>query len=74
MKLIYRVAHISLVLCLSTLLVYSVYYAFAILAEDRRPHVPIPKEDAGPRKPSPQDIVSLLNITSHRSINEELRY
>lgn len=64
MKPIYRIAHVSLVLCLSALLVYSVYYAFAILLEDRRPHLPPPKEDVGPRKPSPQDMVSCLSMTT----------
>ncbi|USP74963.1 hypothetical protein yc1106_02237 [Curvularia clavata] len=61
MKLIYRVAHISLILVLSTLLLYSIYYAFAILIEDRRPHLPPPQEDVGPRKPSPQDIAKSMN-------------
>lgn len=62
MKLIYRVAHILLVVTLSSLLVYSIYYAFAILNQDRRPHLPPPKEDVGPRKPSPQEIVSCLDM------------
>ncbi|EOA84575.1 uncharacterized protein SETTUDRAFT_20113 [Exserohilum turcica Et28A] len=62
MKLIYRVAHISLVVCLSALLIYSVYYAFALLIEDRRPHLPpVDEEPAGPRKPSPQDTARFMN-------------
>lgn len=62
MRLLFRVAHCSLVLTLSTLLIYSVYYAFALLLEDRRTRFsPLPGEEVAPRKPSPQEIVSHHN-------------
>jgi len=64
MKLLFRAAHILLVLVLSSLLIYSVYYAFALLAEDQQHSSPqsvqanaeIDTNDVS-RKPSPQEIV-----------------
>jgi len=66
MRLLFRVAHILLVLVLSSLLIYSVYYAFAILAEDQQHSSPQSVQaDSGldtddvSRKPSPQEIVRI---------------
>lgn len=64
MKLLFRVAHILLVLFLSSLLIYSVYYAFALLGTDQQYGSPqqvqanseIDTNDVS-RKPSPQEIV-----------------
>jgi hypothetical protein len=63
MKLILRVAHSLLVLSLSAMLIYSVYYAFS-LRKQQRAYSPPSVELEGdadhmePRKPSPQEIVS----------------
>jgi len=67
MKLLFRVAHILLVLFLSSLLVYSVYYAFALLVEDQQHSSPqsvqadseLDTDDVS-RKPSPQEIVCIF--------------
>jgi hypothetical protein len=73
MKAIFRVAHILLILSLSSLLIYSVYYAFALLRQDQQqlsklshPQAVSDEGDAGEvadddalRKPSPQEIVRL---------------
>ena len=73
MKAIFRVAHILLVLSLSSLLIYSVYYAFALLRQDQQqlsklsqPQAVSDEGGAGEvtdddvlRKPSPQEIVRL---------------
>jgi hypothetical protein len=64
MKLILRIAHSLLVLVLSAMLVYSVYYGFSLLREQQRPYSPPSVDIEGdadrmePRKPSPQEIVS----------------
>jgi cbb3-type cytochrome oxidase subunit 3 len=64
MKLILRVAHSLLVLSLSAMLIYSVYYAFSLLRKQQRAYSPPSVELEGdadhmePRKPSPQEIVS----------------
>jgi hypothetical protein len=64
MKLIFRAAHYLLVLVLSALLIFSVYYAFFLLWEEQRLHAqPSANLDrdaavVDARKPSPQDIVS----------------
>ncbi|KAI4633696.1 uncharacterized protein J4E88_008274 [Alternaria novae-zelandiae] len=68
MKLLFRVAHILLVLVLSSLLIYSVYYAFALLAEDQQHSSPQSVQadseldtDYVSRKPSPQEIAASMN-------------
>ncbi|RMZ69621.1 hypothetical protein GMOD_00006454 [Pyrenophora seminiperda CCB06] len=60
MRLLYKLAHSLLVFVLSALLVYSVYYAFALLSKDQRQQIPSldPEE---PRKPSPQEIAASMN-------------
>jgi uncharacterized membrane protein YobD (UPF0266 family) len=64
MKLLFRVAHILLVLFTSSLLIYSVYYAFALLRKEQQQSLQlVPVKDEGgadsdvSRKPSPQEIV-----------------
>jgi hypothetical protein len=64
MKLLFRVAHTLLVLVLSSLLIYSVYYAFALLGKEQQhsSQQPVPDHKGGAhddvsRKPSPQEIV-----------------
>lgn len=73
MRLLFRVAHCSLVLTFSALLVYSVYYAFALLLEDRRTRFsPLPGEDVAPRKPSPQQIVRPYNTAESSESEYEM--
>ncbi|KAH6865271.1 hypothetical protein BKA58DRAFT_242253 [Alternaria rosae] len=68
MKLLFRVAHILLVFFLSSLLIYSVYYAFALLGKDQQYGSPqevqanseIDINDVS-RKPSPQEIAASMN-------------
>jgi hypothetical protein len=66
MKLLFRVAHTLLVLILSSLLIYSVYYAFVLLREDQQQLSELSQpsisdeggaEEETSRKPSPQEIV-----------------
>ncbi|CAN9418163.1 hypothetical protein CC77DRAFT_1065094 [Alternaria alternata] len=75
MKAIFRVAHILLVLSLSSLLIYSVYYAFALLRQDQQQlsklsHPQAVSDEGGAgevtdddvlRKPSPQEIAHSMN-------------
>lgn len=62
MKLLYRVAHMLLVIGLSALLIRTVWYAFALLWTDLHPEAPSNNDvDAILRKPSPQEIVGALS-------------
>ncbi|KAH7081416.1 hypothetical protein BKA63DRAFT_561958 [Paraphoma chrysanthemicola] len=62
MRLLYRVAHILLVLVLSALLIRTVWYAFALLWTDMHPEALYQNNvETAPRKPSPQEIAASMN-------------